>query len=83
MALFLDVFGAFKNLTTSKSNVVSQSPCTLNEDHPFAARSMKADEQEQIMVVATARRRAEAASSERSRGGQLRKQSQPGESGKV
>ena len=39
---------------------------------------MKADEQEQIMVVASARRRARAASSERSRGGQLCKQSQPG-----
>ena len=81
----MDVFGGRKNLEMSNwlFHVVSQSPCTLKEDHPFAARSMKADEQEQIMVVATARPRAEAASSDPSRGGQLCKQSQPGESTKL
>eukprot|EP00438_Fugacium_kawagutii_P029503 Skav222729 [mRNA] locus=scaffold2390:196510:197303:- [translate_table: standard] len=54
-------------------------PCTLNEDHPFAARSMKADEQLLIIVIATARCLAGKASSARSDGGLPRKQSQPTE----
>lgn len=66
-------------------NPVAKSPgcpcpwSTLNDDHPLAAKSMNAEEQAQIIVVATALRRATAVSSRTSWGGLRWTQSQPGD----